>query len=145
MTQLVEQARSLNPSPLNQKQRRELELRQIAILLAARIKFPKDATFAQAAARDPLPSLRRLAVQWVGEEKLIDLRPDVEKVLANEPMTNELFLACLASLSLLDGVAPAVFEKNPPATYILAIVKNTAQSAALRHRLANAPSVAQGT
>ena len=132
MTQLLEQTRSQNRSGLSQNQRREWERRQIAILLAARSKFPNDPTFAQAALRDPLPSIRRLAVQWVGEEKLKDLRPDVEKALASEPMTNELFMACLASLSLLDGVAPAVFEKNPPATYILPMVTDAARPAALR-------------
>jgi putative heme-binding domain-containing protein len=132
LMQLLEHTRSLNQSVPDQNRVRELELRQIAILLGARAKFPKDPSFAQVALRDPLPSIRRLAVQWVGEEKLAPLRPDVEKILASEPMTNELFMACLASLSLLDGVAPAVFEKTPPSDYILAIVNDAARPASLR-------------
>ena len=108
------------------------ELRQIAILLAARSRFPQDASFAQEALTSPYPSIRRLAVQWVGEEKLAALRPAMETVLASEPMTTELFMACLASLSLLDGVPPAQFERTPPAQYILGIVNDAARPAALR-------------
>ena len=76
--------------------------------------------------------LRRAAVQWVGEENLKELRPEVEKVLASEPMTGDLFMACLASLSMLDGVPPAEFEKAPPVQHILPIVKDAQRSASLR-------------
>ena len=132
LMQLLEHTKSLHQQGQFANQPRELELRQLAILLAARSTFPQELSFAKVALRDPLPSIRRMAVQWVGEEKRTDLRPDVEAVLASEPMTNDLFMACLASLSLLDGIAPAVFEKNPPAQYLLAMVKDTARPASLR-------------
>ena len=111
---------------------RQLELRQIAMLLAARTSFSKDQSFVRIGLLSPSPAIRRMAVQWAGEEKLKDLRPDVEKVLASEPMTTELFMACLASLSLLDGKPPAEFEKTPPVNYILAIVNDANRSASLR-------------
>lgn len=132
LRQWLEQNNALNQTDRFQSQPREFELRQIAILLAARSLYPQESTFPKAALLNPLPSIRRLGVQWIGEEKLSALRPDVEQVLASEPMTNDLFLACLASLSLLDGVAPAVFERTPPAEYILAIIKDVSRSPSLR-------------
>ena len=112
--------------------KRQFELNQIAILLAARTNFPKDQSFVQFGLQNPSPAIRRQAVQWAGEEKLKDLRPEVEKVLGSEPITTELFMACLASLSLFDGKPPAEFEKTPPANYILAIVNDVARPASLR-------------
>ncbi len=47
-------------------------------------------------------------------------------------MTGDLFMACLASLSLLDGVPPAEFEKTPPVEHILPIVSDFSRSASLR-------------
>jgi putative membrane-bound dehydrogenase-like protein len=111
---------------------REVELRQTAILLAARTSFPQDSTLALAGLNETTPAICRLAVQWVGEEQLKTLRPQVEQVLASEPMTTDLFMACLASLSLLDGVAPAEFEKTPPSQYLLAMVKETTRPSSLR-------------
>ena len=111
---------------------REVELRQTAILLAARTSFPQDATLALAGLNETTPAICRLAVQWVGEEQLKTLRPQVEQVLASEPMTTDLFMACLASLSLLDGVAPAEFEKTPPSQYLLAMVKESSRPSSLR-------------
>ena len=113
-------------------QSRKFELRHIAILLASRTSFPKDQTFVQFGLQSPSPTIRRMAVQWAGEEKLKDLRPEVEKVLGSDPMTTELFMACLASLSLFDGKPPAEFEKTPPANYILAIVNDVSRPASLR-------------
>jgi putative heme-binding domain-containing protein len=111
---------------------REVELRQTAILLAARTSFPQDSTLALAGLNETTPAICRLAVQWVGEEQLKSLRSQVEKVLASEPMTTDLFMACLASLSLLDGVAPAEFEKTPPSQYLLAMVKESTRPSSLR-------------
>jgi putative membrane-bound dehydrogenase-like protein len=109
-----------------------VEFRQLAILLAARASFAKDRLFVKSALQIPTPSIRRMAIQWIGEEHLNDLRPEVDNVLASEPMTTELFMACLATLSLLDGVPPAEFERNPPAQYMLSIVTNATRPATLR-------------
>lgn len=111
---------------------RASELNQIVKLLALRKKFPREPAFLYHGLRSDFPSVLFLAVQWVGEEKLSALRPEVERILGSEPMTRDLFMACLASLSLLDGVAPKEFEKTPPAQYMLAIVKDPARPAGLR-------------
>ena len=47
-------------------------------------------------------------------------------------MTGDLFSACLATLSLLDGVAPSEFEKAPPIQHVLPIVQDSNRSASLR-------------
>lgn len=131
LKQLVVEVEKLDPSVVERKPH-ESEYCLIAKLLALRMKFPKEATFVHFGLRSPIPSVRRLVVQWIGEEKLSELRPELQRVLASEPMTADLFMACLASLSLLDGVTPKEFEKTPPAQYLLAIVKDTERSATLR-------------
>ena len=115
-----------------EKKPRENEFRQIAKLLALRLKFPKEQSLVHIGLDSKDPSVLRLAVQWIGEENFKQLRPEVERVLASEPITNELFMACLASLSLLDGVSPKEFEKTPPAQYILAIITNVERPSSLR-------------
>ena len=100
--------------------------------LVLRESHPKSARLAGLAIKSLEPLSRRIAVQWIGEENLKELRPEVEKVLASEPMTNDLFMACLASLSMLDGVPPAEFEKAPPVQHVLPIVKDAQRSASLR-------------
>ncbi len=102
------------------------------MFLAVRAKDPQNQAVVTHGLRSPGISLRRAAVQWVGEEHLNTLRPELENVLASEPMTADLFQACLASLSLLDGVKPSEFEKNPPAEYILAMVRDTGRTPSLR-------------
>jgi putative membrane-bound dehydrogenase-like protein len=111
---------------------RQNELQKIVYLLALRKKFPQETSFAHLGIEEPEQSVRRLAVQWIGEEKLKDLRSDVERVLESEPMTTDLFMACLASLSLFDGTTPKEFEKTPPASYILSIVTNSKRPSSLR-------------
>ena len=106
--------------------------RQLSYLLAARQVDPKFRRMAEFGVKSEYLVMRRAAVQWVGEENLKELRPEVEKVLASEPMTGDLFMACLASLSMLDGVPPAEFEKAPPVQHILPIVKDAQRSASLR-------------
>ncbi|WP_010584897.1 PVC-type heme-binding CxxCH protein [Schlesneria paludicola] len=131
LKQLIVEVEKLDPSA-PARHPRETEFREIAMLLALRLKFPKEESLLHFGLRSTFPSSRRLAVQWIGEENLGRLRPDVEKVLASEPMTTDLFLACLASLSLLDGVSAKEFEKTPPAKYILEILINAERPAALR-------------
>jgi hypothetical protein len=93
---------------------------------------PNDTETAHAGLQFKSLPVKRTAVQWIGEEKLKTLRPEVEKVLGSEPMSGELFMACLATLSLLDGVPPSEFEKAPPAQLILPILKDRSKPATLR-------------
>jgi putative membrane-bound dehydrogenase-like protein len=51
---------------------------------------------------DPDAAVRLLGVLWVGEEKLVALRPQVEAVLQRPPRTRQLFEAVLACLDRLE-------------------------------------------
>lgn len=103
-----------------------------SLFLLARAFDPKNVTVVERGLHSHDNQIRRAAVQWVGEEKLKALRPEIDQVLASEPMTSELFMACLASLSLLDGVSPAEFEKAPPVGHIMPIIKDSKRSPGLR-------------
>ena len=49
------------------------------------------------------PSVRFAAIEWVGEERIKDLRPRIAEMLNGEANTRDLFNACVAALELLDG------------------------------------------
>lgn len=103
-----------------------------AMLLAARKQALKDDRLLQVALADPDPDVRRLAVQWVAEEKLTALRPAVERVFDGRGMTPELFLATLAALEMLDGRNPADFDKTPAEQYVVPLLKDEKRSPAVR-------------
>ena len=81
---------------------------------------------------DDSQMVRRAAVQWVGEEQRKEFRWLIDAILNDASTTSDLLLACLATLSLLDGVPASEFEKTPPAQYALAIVADDKRPAALR-------------
>lgn len=103
-----------------------------AMLLAARKQAPKDDELVEIALADHDPDVRRLAVQWVGEEKFAELRPAVEAVFSSKEVTSELFLATLASLEMLGGKDPADFDKTPAEKYVLPLLKDENSSPAIR-------------
>src|SRR5262249_12139525 len=76
---------------------------RVAVLLAARQHDPRDLKLAELGLGDQEPDVRRLAVQWVAEERLRDLRPGVEAVFNSNSVTSDLFMAALAALEILDG------------------------------------------
>jgi putative heme-binding domain-containing protein len=102
------------------------------LLLAARIRNPKEQTFVKRGLADESPVVRRAAVQWIAEEKLSDFRPQVEAILNDPNITADLFLATLAALEMLDGVPPAQFDMTPPGKYVLPLVKDEKRPAAVR-------------
>ena len=105
---------------------------RIAMLLAARKQKPKEDSLLRIALHDHDADVRRVAVQWVAEENLTDLRPQVQEVLSSPGMTAELFLATLAALQMLDGGNPADFDKMPPETYVVPLIKDQQRPAAVR-------------
>ncbi len=105
---------------------------RIAMLLAARKQSAKDDSLLRIALHDHDPDVRRVAVQWVAEEKMKDLRPQVEAVLSSNGMTAELFLATLAALQMLDGGNPADFDKTPPENYVVPLIKDLQRPATVR-------------
>jgi putative membrane-bound dehydrogenase-like protein len=52
---------------------------------------------------DPDPAIRFAAIEWVGEERIKELRPKIAEILNGDANTRELFEACVAALELLDG------------------------------------------
>lgn len=105
---------------------------RLAMLLAARKQNPQEDRLLIIALNDHDPDVRRVAVQWVAEEKLKDLRPRVEAVLSSPGMTADLFLATLAALQMLDGGNPADFDKTPPETYVIPLIKDAQKPASVR-------------
>ena len=70
-------------------------------------------------------------MQAIAEKKLVALKPSVERVLSSEPMTEELFLATLAALEMLDGKSPVDFDKTPAAKYVIPILKSSLDQPAI--------------
>lgn len=105
---------------------------RIGMVLAARKQNPKEDRVLRVALADRDADVRRVAVQWAAEEKLLDLRPRVEAMLSSPGMTVELFLATLAALHTLDGGKPADFDKLPPETYVIPLLKDESRSEAVR-------------
>ncbi|HQZ68086.1 MAG TPA: c-type cytochrome [Planctomycetaceae bacterium] len=106
-------------------------VRQV-ILLAARKLDPKNDELAAFGLVDPDPDVRRLAVQWVAEEKFSELKSEVEEIFSSKEVTPELFLTTLAALDMLNGKDPADFDKTPAEQYVLPLLKDEQRSPAVR-------------
>lgn len=109
---------------------------RLALLLAARQserQGPVDRIPA-VGLRDPDLSVRRTAVQWVGEEKIASLRPEVEKQLALSATTTELFDASLAALEMLDGRRRLARDEFSGADYAVRLVRDENASPDVRAR-----------
>lgn len=106
--------------------------RLTALLAARRAQDDESSAMLRLGLTDDSPMVRRAAVQWVGEARMTEFRWLIEALLDDPRTTPELLLACLASLSLLDGVPPSEFEKQPPAEYALGIVRDQRRASHLR-------------
>ena len=104
----------------------------LSVILAARKKYPQLQAITEVGIKDSDPTIRRAAVQWVAEEKLTKLRPQVEAILNDKVMTTDLFLATLAALEMLDGKGPQDFDRTPAAKYVLPLVRDKNRSPAVR-------------
>ena len=103
-----------------------------AMLLAARKQSPQEDRLLRVALSDHDPDVRRLAVQWVAEEKLTDLQPRVAAMFDSQGLTTELFLATIAALEMLDGKKPEDFDKTPAEQYVVPLLKDEKRSPAVR-------------
>jgi putative membrane-bound dehydrogenase-like protein len=81
---------------------------------------------------DPDPAVRLYGVLWVGEERLVELRPQVEAVLHQPPRTRQLFEAVLACLDRLErGVSSDPKAESPGEALALALLIDPQTPAAL--------------
>jgi putative membrane-bound dehydrogenase-like protein len=106
---------------------------RVAMLLAARQRAPRDTSLVELGlADDQDPDVRRLAVQWVAEEQLRDLRPRVEAVFNSNAVTSDLFMAALAALEILDGGDAATIDKTPATQYVMPLLRDEGRSSSVR-------------
>lgn len=80
----------------------------------------------------PELELRREALRWIGEEKLVERKEAVEQVLAAGVISRPLLEAYLAARSLLAGEAPDQRDQTPADEALLALVRDESRPAALR-------------
>ena len=116
-------------------------------VLSLRRQTPFDTAIVQRALNDSSPDVRRAAVQWVAEENLKQLQPQVAAVLNGKVMNTDLFLATLAALEMLDGKSPKDFDRTPAGKYVLPLVRDPKRPAAVRAqalRLVDAYDLQQG-
>jgi putative membrane-bound dehydrogenase-like protein len=99
---------------------------RLALLLAARQsdRDQSPGSVLSVALDDPDFAVRRTAIQWVGEARLAQFQPQIERQLSDAKTTSELFEATLASLELLDGVKRAVRNEFSGADYAMRLVKD---------------------
>jgi putative membrane-bound dehydrogenase-like protein len=74
---------------------------------------------------DPDPVIRFAAVQWVGERRLVEFRPQLESGLAHGATTRDLFEAYLAALECLDGVHRDPKDESSGEEYVLRVLLAT--------------------
>jgi hypothetical protein len=92
----------------------------LPVLLAAR-RNPKMRAYYAREALDlfltaPDSNVRFAAVKWIADDRLIDYRPDLEKMLDARDLDYRLFRAVAAALDRLDGKKPT---DHPPAELLL--------------------------
>lgn len=109
-----------------------IEKNRIGCMLLVRKHFPNNLEIPQLALNTDGSILKRLAVQWIAEENLTDLRPQVEALFNDLNLTPDLFLATLAALEMLDGKPPAEFDKTPAGKHVLPILKDETKPANVR-------------
>ncbi|MGQ0635433.1 MAG: PVC-type heme-binding CxxCH protein [Planctomycetaceae bacterium] len=105
---------------------------RLAFMLGYRRRFPQEQKIVRDILNDREDSLRRAAVQWIAEERLTELRPQVEAILNDSTISADLFLATLAALEMLDGVKPDQFDKTPAGKYVLPLVRDEKRPASIR-------------
>ena len=76
---------------------------------------------------------RFAAVKWIADDKLVDYRPDLLKMLDGPDLDYRLFLATVAAIERLDGKPPT--DRPPPEFLLAKITDDQAPIAIRRHCL----------
>jgi putative heme-binding domain-containing protein len=80
------------------------------------------------------PTVRFSAVQWVGEQGLVDYRPLVEQALVDGASSRQLFEGCLAALELLKGIRREQKDEIGGDDYVAQLLVKPETSATVRGR-----------
>jgi len=80
------------------------------------------------------PSIRFAAIQWVGEHRLTEFRPQLTAALASSAATRILFEGTLAALELLDNKLRGPREEVAGEDYIAALLKDPQTPAVILER-----------
>ena len=105
---------------------------RLALLIALRRQQPQNTERLKWFVLDRDPQIRRAVLQWIAEERLEKFRSVAIRTLEDPQLSTDLFLATLATLEMLDGVAPAAFDKTPPGKYVLPLVNDERRPASVR-------------
>jgi len=109
--------------------------RRLGLLLVLRDSDrPEARALLPAFLADPDPSIHFAAIQWVGEQKLAEHRPQLLAGLASTASTRSLFEATLAALEQLDGKARGPRDEVAGEDYIVALLTDPQTPATVLHR-----------
>ena len=109
--------------------------RRLGLLLVLRdSQRPEARALLPAFLSDPDPSIHFAAIQWVGEQKLAEYRPQLLTGLSSTASTRSLFEATLAALERLDGKARGPKEELAGEDYIVALLTDPQTPATVLHR-----------
>lgn len=107
---------------------------RLLIILAARRHNPQAIDVIQVALSNPEPELQRALVQWIAEEHLVALKPEVLKIMNSKELDPQLFDAVLAAIQLLEGEQRSRNDEALGIEFALKILKNEQYSRNARAR-----------
>ncbi|WP_339728416.1 PVC-type heme-binding CxxCH protein [uncultured Gimesia sp.] len=76
---------------------------RLLLILAARQSYPKSEELIQIALSNPEADLKRAIVQWIAEENLVSMKPEMLAIINSQEVSGELFDAVLAGIQMLEG------------------------------------------
>jgi putative membrane-bound dehydrogenase-like protein len=110
-------------------------IRRLGLLLILRASGqPEACAMVPGFLSDPDPRIHFAAIQWVGEQRLKALRPQLLAGLASSAATRNLFEATLAAVEQLDGKKRGPQDEIPGEDYIAALLKDARTSAPVLRR-----------
>ncbi len=103
---------------------------RVGVLLALRRRG--DASIIPRFLEDPDPGVRRAAIQWAGEDGLLELAPLLEKGALRPPATLETFEAFLAAHDFLDAKARVQLDEKGGESRLAKVLWDAAQPPEVR-------------
>ena len=97
---------------------------RLLIILAARKNDPQSEELIKIALSNPEPALQRALVQWIAEENLNSLKPEMLEIINSKEVSGELFEAVLAGIQILEGEQRSGNDEALGAEYALKILEN---------------------